>query len=587
MAEISTSTIKDFTRGGQTLLHFFRMTQQVFKRFMIIVFMLWAAVSIAIYWSKTTEYQRYLAVKWSFTKLVIGMGEPKRKVPFRLANGKEVQASMSTIVNDYRIHRVLDHNIRAAQQGGLIGLFCVTLLFPLMFFLVTRTGSGMRRIKRLRGGQLVKARELAHELRSSRRASKVKIASVPLLKGTETSHILLSGSPGSGKSLGIRDILDGVRKRGDRAIVYSTSGEFIRDYYREGNDVILNPLDDRCPSWNIWADCQTPTDYDQVAASLIPESRSSSDPFWTKAAQILFATIARRVGNRLNPTTPELLDALLKTDLTELGKLLEGTEAAPLVEKDVEKTALSIKATMATYARSLKYLRDETKTEGQKPFSIRDWIRDESSDDWIFMASRSDQKDALRPLITMWMDIAAATLLSLEPRNDRRIWIVIDELPSLNRLPSLQALQAEGRKYGACAVLGFQSFSQLCEIYGRHGADTMTGLCSSWVIYRANEPVTAEWCAKSIGSVENIEPNEALSYGANTMRDGVNLSQPRQVRSLVMPSEIQNLPNRHGYIRLPGDLPIAQFEIPYRPRPQVAEEFIPIELDKTCLEVCV
>jgi type IV secretory pathway TraG/TraD family ATPase VirD4 len=202
------------------------------------------------------------------------------------------------------------------------------------------------------------------------------------------------------------------------------------------------------------------------------------------------------------------------------------------------------------------------------------------------MASRSDQKDALRPLITMWMDIAAATLLSLNAKPDRRIWIVIDELPSLNRLPSLQALQAEGRKYGACAVLGFQSFSQLCDIYGRHGAETMTGLCSSWVIYRANEPATAEWCAKSIGSVENIEPNEALSYGANTMRDGVNLSQPIQVRSLVMPSEIQSLPNRHGYIRLPGDLPIAQFEIPYRARPSVAQEFIPINLAKTCHEVC-
>jgi type IV secretory pathway TraG/TraD family ATPase VirD4 len=70
------------------------------------------------------------------------------------------------------------------------------------------------------------------------------------------------------------------------------------------------------------------------------------------------------------------------------------------------------------------------------------------------------------------------------------------------------------------------------------------------------------------------------------MRDGVNLSQPRQVRTLVMPSEIQALPNRHGYIRLPGDLPIAQFEIQYRPRSQVAYEFLPIDLDKTCLGVC-
>ena len=46
------------------------------------------------------------------------------------------------------------------------------------------------------------------------------------------------------------------------------------------------------------------------------------------------------------------------------------------------------------------------------------------------------------------MDCAAAAILSLGERRERRCWVIVDEVKSLYRLPSLPDLMAEGRGFG-------------------------------------------------------------------------------------------------------------------------------------------
>jgi type IV secretory pathway TraG/TraD family ATPase VirD4 len=89
-----------------------------------------------------------------------------------------------------------------------------------------------------------------------------------------------------------------------------------------------------------------------------------------------------------------------------------------------------------------------------RAFSIRDWVKDEDAGSWLFMSSRSDQHEMMRPLISTWMDIALNAIMAQERDPDRTIWIILDELPSLNKLPTLEAGLAEGRQYGAAYVVG-------------------------------------------------------------------------------------------------------------------------------------
>lgn len=60
-------------------------------------------------------------------------------------------------------------------------------------------------------------------------------------KKLESSHILLMGDTGSGKSNTIRQILQQVGERGESAIVYDPAGEFVQEFYRpDRGDLILN-----------------------------------------------------------------------------------------------------------------------------------------------------------------------------------------------------------------------------------------------------------------------------------------------------------------------------------------------------------
>ena len=70
------------------------------------------------------------------------------------------------------------------------------------------------------------------------------------------------------------------------------------------------------------------------------------------------------------------------------------------------------------------------------------------------ISSTGDRHESLKPLITAWLDIAINALLSLPEKTDRRIWVILDELGSLQQLPYLTSALAEARKFGGCFVVG-------------------------------------------------------------------------------------------------------------------------------------
>lgn len=47
------------------------------------------------------------------------------------------------------------------------------------------------------------------------------------------------------------------------------------------------------------------------------------------------------------------------------------------------------------------------------------------------------------------------------------MWFILDEAPSLQRIPELAETLAEARKFGGCFVLGMQNMAQLVHVYGR------------------------------------------------------------------------------------------------------------------------
>ena len=574
-------------RGGQTVLHGLRMWGQIVRAALCLCAVLVIAVPAWNLWRHTDAEHWYAAavLVMAEAKLAIGYS-PADLQTVRRADGTRAPMALHAIAaapNAVRARRVIrDQAVAGAALGARIA--AVSVLAFLVWF--RYRGRALKRRRRVRGAELVSARQLRDRvLPRSERARRVltaseprpwTIAGVPWPDRAETQHTIVSGTTGSGKTVLIAGLVEQIRERNERGVIYDKMGSYTEAFYDPERDVLLNPLDARSPRWSPFLEARSPRDFDTMAAALIPQQKDAVDPFWVTAARQLFANGATVLWRKGETRNRELVRHLLKTELNELAEAMEGTVAQSIVDPENPKTALSVRAMLTAHIGAMEYLPDTG--EG---FSIRDWIeRDDGDGGFLFLTSRGDQHASLRGLISTWLEIAVNALLSLSRSDERRVWTILDELPTLHQVPSLQPGLAESRQFGGCFVLGVQVASALRDLYGRNGAETVSGLCGTRVVLAAPDRDTAQWSADSLGRGEVEEVAEGVSYGANTIRDGVSLTPRRELRALALPSEIMRLPNLRGYLKLPGPFPVAEIQLRYKKRPVAAERFIPRNEDE-------
>ena len=559
-------TLGSWTRGGQAIVHNVRMTTQVFYQTVLAGLVIWIGGIIWYALEKSSDYERFVLVKLGQAAFM-GDAVPGNVTPilFKTPEGNQYWTSPKALLDSGLAHKTLEAFETYLLHGAaLSGLFALAMLGWAWFYF-TRTGRGLGSNQFLRGARFGTVRQVRRALWRHAKGS-FEIGGVNVPDAFEPEHILICGAPGTGKTNIIVKMLDGIRKRKRRAIVYDTAGTFVEKFYRPGIDVLLNPLDARADGWSPWVDVPRDYHYDQIAESTIPDK--AGDPFWAKAARGTLVAVLRKLARQERTLVSILLDTLLRSKLKDLAAFAAGTDAAAFISTEGERTSAGIQAELASVMRSFSYLDDTA--DG---FSIRDWVANERDDSWLFITVKADQLPSLRPLITVWLDIAISAIMSMTTDRNRRLYCVIDELPTLQRLPSLGDFLARARKYGGCGILGFQSYPQLEATYGIQDAAAITGYCSTWVALRANDTPTAKHVSENLGQVEQVEANEGMSYGVNDMRDGVNLSRMQVTRPLVMHTEVTNLPNLMGYLRFGRSLPVVRFEDSYHKVASVAEAF--------------
>jgi type IV conjugative transfer system coupling protein TraD len=524
------------------------------------------ALSLAsgISWGLVSALRHSDVIPWSLAKdfwmasFRVGttLGDPTKLTQEVRLGSRHVQkmSTLSFLKNPWvkQQMRLVDTEI-ARILHQMLGVFGASFLLILCFFILR--GQRTLQKKRERGAVILPPKTLKSLIRRKRQASDLTLDGLPLLKNKETSHILLTGTTGAGKTNAFHTLLPQIRKRGNRALVVDLTGDFVNRYYREGHDILLNPFDGRTALWSPWGECLEEPHYDALAAAVITKS-DTSEPFWEEAAKALLSTALKELARQGVRSVGRLYDILIKEDLGVFAKFFRGTEASSYAHPDGEKMTLSIRATLANALQGFRYLAEPVEGQG---FAIRRWIQEEEiPDQWLFLNARPDQRETLRPLLSCWIDTSISSLMTLPPSPNRRLWFILDELPSL-------ALGlAEARKYGGCVMAGVQSISQISSTYGTNLAQTLLDLLNTKIFFRNTDPTTTAWISKVLGECELTEPIENLSYGANTMRDGVNLAQQTRTKPLVLPSEIGALKDCEAYIKLPGALPVTKIQMRYK-----------------------
>ena len=445
----------------------------------------------------------------------------------------------------------------------LIGLMTGLVVFIGISRWLKKRGAEQTENNLLKGDKILSCADAKKIIVNKDLNSTLTLAGLPLIRDSETAHLFFHGTTGSGKSNAIKELLDQIKKRGDRAIIYDKSCNYLEEFFDPRYDYLLNPLDDRGLPWDLWKECRDAADFDSLAAAQIPMPLSTQDPFWVNAARTIFSSAAHEMRNDEDRSITKLLKYLLSADLNVLQKYLKGTPAETLVSSKIEKTAISITSVLATYLKSLKFVKD-----GENPFSIRQWIKDEKEKHWLFITSLGDRHETLKPLISSWIDVAVNALLSLAPDPKRRIWLILDELTSLQPLPYLTQTLSESRKFGGCIVIGVQNYAQLAKLYGQDGAREISSLLNTRFMFRQPDPEMAKWSANNFGESILDEVREGISYGANTLRDGISINRIEVKKALVSYSEIMSLANLTAFVRLPGNIPVTNVNFVYKSRPQ-------------------
>lgn len=445
---------------------------------------------------------------------------------------------------------------RPPLVGGLI-LF--VLVLPFTVRMDVERQKRLRYGRRLKGPEILTPRQFNRTVKGDGIGFKTDgmkdMLRIPLR--AEAQHMQVIGDTGAGKSALLSQVLRQVRSRGDSAIVYDPAREYVKRFYSpERGDVILNPLDKRCPYWGPAEELRSRSEAKALAASLFQPPQDKKGEFFIESPQKIFAFLMA-----YGPTPEQLVEWM--SNPAEIDHRLRGTEHAHLIDPHAHQQRAGVLASLGLVADSLRLL--PKKGQGNGAWTATEWA--EKRQGWIFLTSLPAEREALRPLQSLWIDWLVLRLLNEPTEAQKRVWFVIDELASLQKLPQLHTAITEARKSRNPVVLGFQGKAQLEYLYG-HLAEVMLSQPATSIWLTTKEPKAGQWVSEFIGKVELERLRETHFDGT---RSGRNFALDRQVEPLVLESEISGLPDLHAFMKYQNY--VTRFSFPYFDVPVVASGF--------------
>lgn len=565
---------KNLTQGGQMTAYRWRMFLQVNNWISYWIFILFGVLATVIFfWRIPQETLDNGSLWWfawmnnSFIDLMPGSTPKIYDVHYWYAptgTPMLLKMTLAQVFKDPYMIAMSEQLLSELQWAALIsGAGCLAVFLAVTWYIV---GIGRRESEdEYLSGMLLtdKPAEVNQLLRKNGELSDLRVGDLHMVRMAEVMNFLMHGTIGVGKSTLIRWLLDYIRKRGDRAIIYDSGCTFTETHYNPATDFILNAHDERCANWHLWGECVDAVDYDNMSASLIPVE-GESDPFWVSSSRTIFADLAIRMSVDPDRSIEKFLRTLLSLDMKSLRGYLANTPSANLVEEKIEKTAISIRSVVTNYAKSLRYL--QGLDDGVKPpFTIREWMtKEEHGNSWLFISTQARHRKSVRPLISLWVSLATMMLQSMGENSDRRVWFIIDETPSLQRIPELAETLAEARKFGGCFVLGMQNMAQLVHVYGRELAKSIFDLMNTRMYGRSPSAEMAKVVEEELGNQRKRKIREQNSYGLDQVRDGVSLGKDEVNNPIVDYEQVMRLPNLSFYVRLPGEYPVVRLKLKYR-----------------------
>jgi hypothetical protein len=357
--------------------------------------------------------------------VVPGPIEGKQLIPFTLSQQARkagaVELKLETVrFPSQQLHKTLsdwiyqnqspDDLIGPAFYGGL-GTFVLGLILA-----IPRDRERARILehgRRLKGPQMVTVKEFNQWSGANGigfvTTKKKETLSIP--RAFESSHVMIMGDSGAGKSVLQRQLLMQIAARGETAIVYDPALEYAPQFFNpERGDLILNPLDARCPYWSPCDEVIHEAEALTLATSLFPD-KPHENTFFVEGPRKIFAHLLT-----LKPAPDRLVWWMSHEE--ELDRLLKGTELAAFIYRGAGPQRGGVLGALNMVADSLKLLPKQSETKQR--WATEEWARRKNG--WLFLTSIPRFRERLLPLMSLWLDTLVLRLMNQGDPAMRHAW---------------------------------------------------------------------------------------------------------------------------------------------------------------------
>ncbi|KVS42063.1 hypothetical protein WK35_25270 [Burkholderia vietnamiensis] len=376
------------------------------------------------------------------------------------------------------------------------------------------------------------------------------------VKSVFNAGAILSGEPGSGKSVILSGWILQALERDYRSVIFDPKGEYCELFGRFPGIKILSPFDKRSMAWDVAADCSSDTAMNAFAAALIP--KSEKNPFFDIAAQMLL------VGNMKVLYAEKNLEwgfADLATAITQpVEQMVERIKTyAPQAKADFDfaldaaaqnmaggdesVTVNNIIASLSVGARLIGQLARAWGKPRKKTlkFSAKAWVKDGyTGPRQVLLMGKPEDQDLTGAFVASVLNTMFRTVLTdLSNDESRRLCFFMDEFPELPvRHIIVDRVMAVARGFGVCVFLAYQDHAQVVEALGENKADTMLNLAPVKVFCRMSAGSKyVQTVAESLGKAKFTLTNKTQSV-ASGQSPTITTSSHNEAQNLVTPVQL-------------------------------------------------
>ena len=350
-------------------------------------------------------------------------------------------------------------------------------------------------------------------------------------------HVLLLGGPGSGKTNVIKmmvDFLRDTRNPNDSFVFFDTKGDYLEHFYHDGDILIANGAEYQTHRglriWNIYEELSAAgADWElaakEIAASLFADRQNRQSPFFSNAAQDLFASLLIHYYRRRDSAPNALNNQYLVEQIQQKGVDFYQRIFSPNVNPDMvglnsyfgkgdNPQGLGVFGEMKSMVYSA-FVGTFCKDDARRRFSIRRAVRNRGGRA-VFIEYDLANGQALTPIYRLLVDLALKETLGRSGDTEQgRVWFILDELKLLPNSMHLDDALNFGRGRGCSVIAGMQSIEQMYAIYGKERGQMICGGFSNVIGLSVSDYASRDYLRELFGrNYVSISYPSANSFAA-------------------------------------------------------------------------